>query len=141
MEKKEMIYTGDFKPEILYTDIYKGYTYYVVSYGTHPCGYVEIPEGHPYYNVHYDNLDIRCHGGLTFNDKLAFEGIAYGKYCIGWDYAHVGDYVYYGDKVSFNFMEHFRECDKYTTDEIIDDCKYVIDQIIDNLDESCQKTN
>ncbi len=40
---KEMIYEPTKKIELLYNDIYKGYHFYIISYGTHPCCYVEIP--------------------------------------------------------------------------------------------------
>ena len=30
------------------------------------CGYVGVPAGHPAYGQDYDNVDVDCHGGLTF---------------------------------------------------------------------------
>lgn len=35
------------------------------------CGYVGVPEGHPMYRKHYDEVDVRAHGGLTFSDMCA----------------------------------------------------------------------
>jgi len=35
------------------------------------CGYVGVPEGHPYYGKDYDSVDVDVHGGLTFADKCA----------------------------------------------------------------------
>ena len=32
------------------------------------CGYVGVPEGHPAYGQDYDNVDVDCHGGLTYGD-------------------------------------------------------------------------
>lgn len=32
------------------------------------CGYVGLKPDHKYYRVHYDKIDIDCHGGLTFSD-------------------------------------------------------------------------
>lgn len=45
---KEMIYknymeNGQEVIEILDEGVYKGFHYVIVSYGTHPCAYVEIP--------------------------------------------------------------------------------------------------
>jgi len=41
------------------------------------CGYVLIPEGHPFYGVHYNDIyeisDIRVHGGLTYSDMFEFD--------------------------------------------------------------------
>lgn len=32
------------------------------------CGYVGVTEGHPAYEKHYDEVDYRVHGGLTYSD-------------------------------------------------------------------------
>lgn len=36
----------------------------------HWCGYVGIPEGHPFYGVHYRSIDeaLEVHGGITFSN-------------------------------------------------------------------------
>lgn len=64
---KEMVYKnymekGQEVIEILDEGIYKGFHYAIVSYGTNPCAYVEIPEGHELYNVsnEYELVDIDC---------------------------------------------------------------------------------
>ncbi len=33
------------------------------------CGYVGIPEGHPWHGKPYDELDVEVHGGLTYADS------------------------------------------------------------------------
>ena len=33
------------------------------------CGYVAVPESHPAYKKHYDNINVEVHGGLTFADE------------------------------------------------------------------------
>ena len=30
------------------------------------CGYVGVPEGHPAHGKDYDDVEVSCHGGLTF---------------------------------------------------------------------------
>lgn len=30
------------------------------------CGYVGVPQGHPYYGLNYSNVSLTAHGGLTF---------------------------------------------------------------------------
>ncbi len=35
------------------------------------CGYVGVPEGHPYFQKHYDEADVEVHGGLTFSAPCA----------------------------------------------------------------------
>ena len=68
------------------------------------CGYVGVPEGHPWYGKGHNDLeDIQVHGGLTYADKCA------GRIChdekhgdhpahnhvwwLGFDCAHAGDVI------------------------------------------------
>lgn len=67
--------------------------------GSHLCGYVGIPEGHPWYRTDYDGVRVDgdyvdVHGGLTFADDhvLAGEKPA-GVWWIGFDCAHSGDRI------------------------------------------------
>lgn len=55
-------------------------------FGGHLCGYIQIPDYHPYFKDKdkCDNMD--CHGGITFNQ-------AHDEHWIGFDCAHSGDYV------------------------------------------------
>jgi len=122
---------------------YKGLEYIVYFYkdlGFY-CGYVKLPKGHPYeklfkkekikmgtreieLEVGYENMDISCHGGLTFSVKITKEnqqdypqGFSLG-YWIGWDYGH------FGDKTAlFNGIEHSAE-------EVEAECKNVIEQLL-----------
>lgn len=60
---KQMIYTLNRKNkgEILATGTYKNFKYYVVSYGTHPCAYVDVSNT-LLANKDYHENDIDCHG-------------------------------------------------------------------------------
>jgi hypothetical protein len=49
------------------------------------CGYVKIPEGHPWYKKDCDEVNANVHGGLTYG---ADEG---DGWWIGFDCAHLGD--------------------------------------------------
>ena len=58
----------------------------------HLCGYVRIPEAHPWYLKSYSELDavgVDAHGGLTFSGRL----MDAGGYWIGFDCAHSGDLI------------------------------------------------
>lgn len=134
---------------------YKGYKYKVILYHPdlneairiiHYCGYVQIPEDHPYYKVvknhrsriaygqkmydAYDKLDIDCHGGLTFsryvnkrnrNDFITkFEDGVW----VGWDYAHAGDMIDYVDVSVSRWGRLWKQ------EDVIEECKDVIDQLI-----------
>ncbi len=64
------------------------------------CGYVGIPEAHPYWGVGYqdDKLDhLEVHGGLTFSDgRLGWIKIDDPLWWIGFDCDHAGDKSLYG---------------------------------------------
>lgn len=54
-----------------WTDKATGYPCLIVRNGEtlgHLCGYVGVTEGHPAFEKHYDGVDVRCHGGLTYSD-------------------------------------------------------------------------
>jgi hypothetical protein len=55
-----------------------------------PCGYVAVPESHPDYGKHYDDMeDIEVHGGLTFSGY--WENLCDGLWYFGFDCGHVYD--------------------------------------------------
>lgn len=112
--------------EIIRKEDYKGFTFIVRRTGFYVpidykslflrddywfCGYVNIPENHPYYNKDYSQIDsgIDVHGGLTFSGRFyMFDG-----YWIGFDCNHYND-------------NHFIQNEDYTTKE----CKKLINQLI-----------
>ena len=132
---KEMIYMPRRGNTVLHTEEKDGYYIGIMSYGTHPCAYVSIPKDHPYYQKHYDDVNVDCHGGLTFSNKHNYikfngqemtlewaENIQEDCSWIGWDYAHLGDYF-----CSDRFEEPGDK--KWTTEEILQDCYDVIEQL------------
>ena len=112
--------------EVLYKDKYKGYTYFIINYGTHPCAYVELPKDHPLYGISYidieDMYDIRVHGGLTYSTDSFL--LLDNTWIIGWDYAHCDDYSIFAKNCLF-----LHDLKKWTTEEMIDECISVIDQL------------
>lgn len=109
---------------------YKGYEYYIVSYGSHPCCYV-IP--HITFNSE-EAYKIDVHGGITWNErflpgKLAMEAKKYGLIqVLGWDYNHLGDRHLtpaYLPSVLDNPDDKM-----WTYEELLNDVHNVIDQII-----------
>ena len=125
MKIKPMVYQADRKIELLYKDKYKNYNYYILNLGTHPTAYIEIPKGHKYYKKHYDRIDLYVHGGLTYSDSELM-CVPSKSWFIGWDYAHLGDYLGYEETYGINPRDK-----KWTTEEIIEDCKMAIDQIVE----------
>lgn len=125
---KPMIYTHLKTKEILHDGLYKNYYFAIVSYGGHPCAYVRVPKNHPFYKRNYNELGITCHGGLTFGDNLKhiIPSDDNDAWYIGWDYAHCGDYEILSNIPNFSFIEG----KKWTTEEIYEDVRKVIDQLI-----------
>tara|TARA_R100001530_G_scaffold130261_1_gene101070 strand:- start:1582 stop:2025 length:444 start_codon:yes stop_codon:yes gene_type:complete len=54
----------------------------------HWCGYLSLPEEHPWHNCNYDNIPVNCHGGPTFAGRN-IAGL--DKFFVGFDCAHSGD--------------------------------------------------
>lgn len=53
----------------------------------HLCGYVGVPQGHPWFGESDYDVDATVHGGLTFAGSLDEDGLWY----VGFDCAHSGD--------------------------------------------------
>lgn len=93
--------------------------------GSHRCGYVEVPEGHPLYKIDYDesrlySLDV--HGGLTFSRLAEKDYPGPGdNWWFGFDCAHYGDLMmrydmpdlYLQDEGVFRTQEYVEaECER-----------------------------
>lgn len=136
-EMKEMVYTSKRLPfpEILVQDSYNGYNYFVHSMGTHPCAYVEIPKDNKFFGKSKDIISkaINCHGGITFVNSNLY-GVDHYGYFIGWNYGHYGDFLGYVVGSMFELVGSMFEKDdedvKYSTPEMVRDCKAVIDQLV-----------
>lgn len=111
--------------EILCKDNYRGYTFYILSLGTHPCAYIVLDNYSPFFRMDYSELQcIECHGGLTYSeDFLGYHPViiphSTNHWIIGWDYAHSGDKYGVHDTGK-----------SWTTQEIYEECLDVIDDII-----------
>ena len=121
------------KPKILARNSYKGYEYFCVSYGTHPCAYVVVAKGQPYYNArtYEDAESLPCHGGCTFANR-GYDGIISEDFtALGWDYAHCGDFTsyYYARSTEFVVTRRLQDNKKWTTKELIRDCEHVIEYL------------
>lgn len=121
----KMVYKPERKEEVLYKGEYKGFEYKIVSYGSHPCCYVAIPKNHKFYNKHYDDIGVICHGGLTYAEKEKDN-----KYWIGWDFAHYGDYIGVCEMQILKEYKHLHKNDKkWNTEELLEEIKKVIEQL------------
>lgn len=132
MKFKVMEYGKERRTELLCKGKYKNYNYYVLNLGTHPTAYIEIPKENKLYRKSYDEIykigcDIDVHGGLTYSNNELM-GVKSENWFIGWDYAHCGDYCGYEEFMPESIRTYGK---KWTTEEIIEECKNAIDQIID----------
>lgn len=132
MKIKAMEYGEESRIELLCKDKYKNYNYYVLNLGIYPTAYIEIPKGNKLYRKSYDEIykigcGIDVHGGLTYSDNELM-GVKSENWFIGWAYAHVYDYCGYEESMPEIIRTYGK---KWTTEEIIEECKYAIDQIID----------
>ncbi len=55
------------------------------------CAYLGIPKDHPTAGKDYNDVDLDCHGGLTFGEVGNGKSYDESLYWYGWDYAHAGD--------------------------------------------------
>lgn len=71
--------------------------------GSHHCGYVELPErlGKPGYDES-PIMELNVHGGVTYADNLPEMD---GKYVVGYDCAHYGDYMKCPEELKGTDME------------------------------------
>lgn len=124
---KEMEYNTEPKIDILAQGKTYDYYFYIISYGTHPCCYIAIPEGKPFYQ---DDkcFDLIVHGGITYaRDKL--HNLITKKdnmWVVGWDYMHSGDYNGIFEK---DCPDLLKGTHKWTTKELLAEVIDAIKQI------------
>lgn len=97
-------------------------------FGGYLCGYIRIPNTHPYHHRIFEKMEIDCHGGLTF-------GCVSIGHWVGFDCAHFLDYVPSLEKMirsdldlsiytSYRMNRHYRNI-KFC----IKECKNIVDQL------------
>lgn len=129
IEVKEMVYQAKrlVEPEILATGEVYNYQYYVISLGTHPCAYVSIPREDVVFGK--ENVPIECHGGITYARSYLLKSTVEKGWVIGWDYGHCFDYSGYNMTFGDSYLPPQQK--KYSTEEMINDCKDVINQLVE----------
>ena len=101
------------------------------------CGYVSVSDK----EKPYDDYDIDCHGGLTFDGELPDYYKPKADYYIGFDCGHWCDGVDYDQAVKYDLIEqseadHNKELFSYLDDRPVRDldyveanCKSIVDQL------------
>ena len=71
---------------------HRGFDYLILSNDLgFRCGYVRIPESHPFFDKHYDEMDVTVHGGLTFGGFCEKDSLWGEGFWIGFDCGHCYD--------------------------------------------------
>ena len=124
---KEMVYTKNRydEPIVLAHETYHGRDFYIISFGTFPCAYIDVSNllNMTREEQKYIENAVDCHGGITYSGSILPSVTDKTGWFIGWDYAHCTDYV---GSISFN---DFGTAKKWTTLEIMNECKMIIDQL------------
>lgn len=112
--------------------VYKDYKCHIIRHKTfgNLCGYIDIPLEHKLYDVHYDDIDVYVHGGLTYNG-IGIDGIP-SAYVIGFDCAHYGDLSPY---LEMRFPEWLR----VDSNDIYRDMDYVENELKNAVDQIIEK--
>ena len=128
---EEMLYQTTMlnPPKQIANGNYQGFDYYVLNLGTHPCAYIDVTETELKF-IDYNNIDIECHFGLTYSREYLVTVDKTGWF-IGWDYAHYTDFAGYYT----NLDRELYSLKRWTTQEIVNECKEVIDRIVELLKE------
>ena len=77
--------------DVLASGEHVGFRWMVIHNGMgYRCGYVRVLPGHPWFGKHYDELEAKCHGDLTFAepDVNCDKGGADNGWWLGFDCAH-----------------------------------------------------
>lgn len=119
--------------DVLAKGEHKGFQWMIVHNGSgYRCGYVRVPQGHPWHGKDYDDLDVDVHGGLTFAapDKPCDEKGEDNAWWLGFDCAHADDapdaLLPGGDKLS----DFYRDLDvKVRSQEYVEaECRSLCEQ-------------
>lgn len=127
---KEMVYTETrHTPEILDENTYRGVKYVILSLGTHPTAYVEnIVKAAEEDDKRISNVSV--HGDFTYcgPDYWNSNRVSDTIY-LGWDYAHAGDFFGWHTHCAYWSDEK-----QWSTEEIVVECKRVIDQLLNLIE-------
>ena len=81
--------------KIFYDKFDEGIRFIVMRGPCSLCAYIGIPMDHPLAGFGYDDIPIRCHGGLTFSNSGDGAMRPKGFWWYGWDYGHCEDWAFY----------------------------------------------
>jgi hypothetical protein len=87
--------------------------------GGHLCGYVALTTDNDFFGKNYDDIPVRCHGGLTYASENG------DNWVIGFDCAHYEDLQpFYTDQEIYNDNRVYKDMN-FVTEE----CESICEQI------------
>jgi hypothetical protein len=108
----------------------------ILSLYSYFTAYLGVPHSHPLAGFSYDDINLDCHGGLTYASGES-KVLPNDFYWYGWDYAHAGDYNYYGDEAwqkKFSKQEYEKDWTFGEVEQEVKDVAYYFKRLI-NLSE------
>ena len=117
---------------------YKGYECAIIGQARgHRCGYICIPREHPAYELHYDDINIDVHGGLTYSESSNNYPIESKepKFWIGFDCAHFNDGVDLALVEEIGYLKTRELRDVYMPSGVVRTLEYVQDELIRAVDQ------
>lgn len=122
--RKIPLYDENGEVKLVGSGEWKGYKFHIVTVGTHPNAYIELNQKE--IKMPWERI-LEVHGGVTYHERSCHYSFPEmnGKAMVGWDYAHCCDYHIssLGERTG----------KKWTSDEIVDECVSVIEQIIKGI--------
>lgn len=116
---------------------YKGFMCAIVRIPImgHLCGYVALPKSNSAFGIDYNDINITCHGGLTYAtdtiwniDKDVFEEL----WWIGFDTAHCDDAYGYCD----NTLYRLKDDSSYKNyDYVLNEIHAIVEQLIARIED------
>lgn len=98
-------------------------------------GYVLLPKIHPFYGIHYDDIDVDIHGGLTFSNKFESKHFLnwIEEYEIGGDIT-IDNYQFFDDywMIGFDTSHAGDDSFRWSKNNVLNEANKLLDQCINN---------
>ncbi len=113
------------------------------------CGYVGVNKTHPYYQKHYDEVELSAHGDLTYSDfcyrhicHTPLPGEEEDVYWFGFDCAHGFDLVPAREARRKSALHNlYSEVKPWRTYKTIDIVKIWVEDLADQLEQKAKEPN
>ena len=94
-------------------------------------GYVGVPKDHKFFGKHYDDIEIACHGGLTFSGEWGEQND--GLWYIGFDTSHAWDFMPFMAMKNHAMLGHTSLIDEESSYKDIHFVRQEIKNIVDQF--------